>query len=78
MSLHVAARSSPVVRAFLLASLSNDSDDVPLERVAALIEEDTITAGEFSGRRELGHDPIVVQICSIRQAVNRLGIGPLL
>ncbi len=67
---------SPVVRV-LLASLSNDSDDVPLQRVAALIEEDTITAGKVLGVVNSAMYNRGKQICSIRQAVNRLGIGPL-
>ena len=39
---------SPVVR-LLLASLSHDSDDVPLRKVAELIEEDTVISGKVLG-----------------------------
>ena len=67
---------SPVV-CLLLASLSNDSDDVPLHKVAALIEEDTVIAGKVLGVVNSAMYNRGQHICSIRQAVNRLGTGPL-
>ena len=67
---------SPVVR-LLLASLSNDSDDVPLHKVVAFIEEDTVIAGKVLGVVNSAMYNRGQRICSIRQAVNRLGTGPL-
>jgi len=67
---------SPVVR-LLLASLSNDGDDVPLQKVASLVEQDTVIAGKVLGVVNSALYNRGTQICSVRQAVNRLGIGPL-
>lgn len=67
---------SPVVR-LLLTSLSNDSDDVPLSKVAILIEQDTVIAGKVLGVVNSAMYNRGQQICSVRQAVNRLGTGPL-
>jgi len=67
---------SPVVRR-LLSTISQDEDKVSLPAVGALVEQDTLIAGRVLGiansaMYSRGHD-----ICSVRQAVIRLGINRL-
>ncbi len=67
---------SPVVR-LLLTNLSADSDDVPLAKLAALIEEDIVISGKVLSVVNSARYGRSQRICSVRQAVSRLGVDAL-